>query len=184
MKGRAVEQWDAGYVRVSTDMQVERDALQNQIQALQAYESTQGLKLRLYRDEGVSAKDTDRPDLQRLLADVRAGRVRSVIVTKLDRISRSLADLLDLMRLFEEHGVKFVSLRDNIDTSGPVGRFMLHILGAIAELERAIPAERVAEDMKLRARRGKWNGGLPPYGRRLVNGRLEIIAEEAAVLQR
>src|SRR5581483_11854883 len=184
MKRRVSEQWDAGYVRVSTDMQVERDALQNQIQALESNAVAQGLRLRLYKDEGISAKDTDRPDLQRLLADVRAGRVRSVIVTKLDRISRSLHDLLDLMQLFEQHGVKFISLRDNIDTSGPVGRFMLHILGAIAELERAITAERVAEDMKLRARRGKWNGGMAPYGRRLVDGRLETNAEEAAVLRR
>ncbi|GIW07553.1 MAG: hypothetical protein KatS3mg060_2358 [Dehalococcoidia bacterium] len=184
MKRRAIEQWDAGYVRVSTDMQVERDALQNQVQALEAHGAVQGLTLRLYKDEGISAKDTDRPDLQRLLADVRAGRVRSVVVTKLDRISRSLADLLDLMRLFEAHGVKFISLRDNIDTSGPVGRFMLHILGAIAELERAITAERVAEDMKLRARRGKWNGGLAPYGRRVADGKLEIVPEEAEILHR
>ncbi len=87
-------------------------------------------------------------------------------MTKLDRISRSLAALLDLMKLFEQNAVKFVSLRDNIDTSGPVGRFMLlHVLGAIAELERGITAERVGEDMKLRARRAKWNGGLSPYGR-------------------
>ncbi len=104
MKRRAIEQWDAAYVRVSTDMQLERDALQNQIQALEAHGAVQGDKLRLYKDEGISAKDTDRADLQRLLADVRAGRVRSVVVTKLDRISRSLADLLDLMRLFEAHG--------------------------------------------------------------------------------
>src|SRR5579885_379831 len=164
------ELWDAGYPRVSTDIQVERDALQNQIQALEAYAAAHGLRLRLYPEAGRSAKDTDRPRLQKLLADVRAGRVRSVVVTKLDRISRSLADLLDLMRLFEAHGVKFISLRDNIDTSGPVGRFMLHILGAIAELERAITAERVAEDMKLRAQRGKWNGGVAPYGRRVEDG--------------
>ena len=88
------------------------------------------------------------------------------------------------MKLFEQHAVKFVSLRDNIDTSGPVGRFMLHILGAIAELERGITAERVAEDMKLRARRGKWNGGLSPYGRRLEEGQLKIVPEEAVVLHR
>lgn len=178
------ERWDAGYPRVSTDMQVERDALQNQVQALEAHAAARGLRLRLYREEGVSAKNTDRPALQRLLADVRAGRIRAVIVTKLDRISRSLADLLDLMRFFEEHGVEFVSLRDNIDTSGPVGRFMLHILGAIAELERAITAERVTEDMKLRARRGKWNGGLPPYGRALVDGKLVVVPDEAATLHR
>lgn len=184
MKRRAIEQWDAGYPRVSTDIQVEREALQNQVQALEAYAAAHGLRLRLYPEAGLSAKDTDRPQLQALLADVRAGRVRSVVVTKLDRISRSLADLLDLMRLFEQHGVKFISLRDNIDTAGPVGRFMLHILGAIAELERAITAERVAEDMKLRARRGKWNGGLAPYGRRVADGKLEIVPEEAAVLHR
>ncbi len=182
-KGSA-EQWDAGYPRVSTDIQMERDSLANQEQALDLYAKLHGLSLRLYREEGVSAKDTERPKLQELLADVRAGRVRSVIVTKLDRISRSLRDLLDLMAEFEEHGVKFISLRDNIDTSGPVGRFMLHILGAIAELERGITAERVAEDMKLRAQRGKWNGGLAPYGRRIDDGKLLILPEEGAVLHR
>lgn len=181
---QTVDQWDAGYVRVSADMQMERDALQNQIQALEVYASAQGLALRLYKDEGISAKDTDRPDLQRLLTDVQSGRVRTVLVTKLDRISRYLADLLNLMRLLDAHGVKFVSLRDSIDTSGPVGRFMLHILSAIAELERGITAERVAEDMKLRAERGKWNGGLAPYGRQMVDGRLDIVPEEAAILQR
>jgi site-specific DNA recombinase len=131
----------------------------------------------------VSAKDIERPQLQRLLHDVRAGRVSTVLVTKLDRISRSLHDLLDLMALFEKHGVLFVSLRDNIDTSGPVGRFILHILGAIAELERGITAERVAEDMKLRAKRGKWNGGMAPYGRVLVEGKLVVVPEEAATLR-
>lgn len=183
-KVRQVEQWDAGYPRVSTDMQMERDALQNQIQALEGHARAHGLNMRLYREEGISAKDTDRPALQRLLADVRAGRVRSVTVTKLDRISRSLHDLLDLVKIFEQYEVKFVSLRDNIDTSGPVGRFMLHILGAIAELERGITAERVAEDMKLRARRGKWNGGLAPYGRAMVNGCLITVPEEAEMLRR
>lgn len=138
----------------------------------------------VYRDEGISAKDTERPALQKLIADVRAGRVAMVLVTKLDRISRSLHDLLTLVALFEQAGVKFISVRDNIDTGGPVGRFILHILGAIAELERGITAERVAEDMKLRARRGKWNGGMAPYGRRVVDGQLQTVPDEAAVLRR
>jgi site-specific DNA recombinase len=184
MTRRDREQWDVGYVRVSTEMQIERDALQNQVQALEAYAAAHGLRLHIYKDEGISAKDTNRPELQRLLGDVQSGRVRTVLVTKLDRISRSLADLLDLMRLFEEQGAKFVSLRDSIDTSGPVGRFMLHILGAIAELERGITAERVAEDMKLRARRGKWNGGLAPYGRQVERGQLTIVPDEAELLHR
>jgi site-specific DNA recombinase len=179
-----VDRWVAGYPRVSTDVQMERDSLANQVQALEGYGASRGLTLRMYREEGVSAKDTERPALQQLLADLRAGRVDAVVVTKLDRISRSLHDLLDLMALFEAHAVKFISRRDNIDTSGPVGRLMLHILGAIAELERGILAERVAEDMKLRAQRGKWNGGLAPYGRRLEAGRLTIVPEEASVLQR
>ena len=156
------ERWVAGYVRVSTDVQVERDSLTTQEQGLTAHCQAQGWTLRFYRDEGISAKDTERPALRRLLADVRAGRVAVMLVTKLDRISRCVRDLLDSVALFEAAGVKCVSLRDNIDTSGPVGRFILHILGAIAELERGIMAERVAEDMKLRARRGKWNGGMAP----------------------
>ena len=165
-------------------MQMERDSLENQVQALTAYGTARGVSLRLYREEGVSAKDTERPALKRLLADIQASRVEAVVVTKLDRISRSLRDRLDLMEMFETHGVKFVSLRDNIDTAGPVGRFMLHILGAIAELERGITAERVAEDMKLRAQRGKWNGGLAPYGRQMQDGRLEIVPEEAKTIHR
>lgn len=79
-----VEQWDAGDPRVSTDMQVERDALQNQVQALEGHALAHGLNLRLYKEEGVSAKDTDRPALQALIRDVKAGHVRSVVVTKLD----------------------------------------------------------------------------------------------------
>src|ERR1051326_4063534 len=114
---QAPERYVAGYPRVSTDIQMERDSLANQVQALEAFGvSRGGLPLRLYREEGVSAKDTERPALQHLLADVRAGRIEAVVVTKLDRISRSLHDLLDLMALFEAHGVKFISLRDHIDT--------------------------------------------------------------------
>jgi site-specific DNA recombinase len=183
MRTKSSERFVAGYLRVSTEMQVERESLQNQEQALTAYCQTNDHSLHLYRDEGVSAKDIEQPQLQRLLRDVRAGRVTMVLVTKLDRISRSLHDLLDLMALFEKQNVQFISLRDNIDTSGPVGRFILHILGAIAELERGITAERVAEDMKLRAKRGKWNGGMTPYGRTLVEGKLVTVSQEAAILR-
>lgn len=173
VSARAVARWDASYVRVSTNMRGERNALQNH-----------GLDLRVYPDSGVLAKDSDLPRLQKLRANVPASHGRAVIVTRLDRIGRSAANLLELMRVFEAHGVKLVSLRDNIDTSGPVCRFMLHILGAIAELERGIIAERVAEDMKLRARRGKWNGGLAPYGLDTVDGWLRVVAAVAVALRR
>lgn len=112
-------------MRVSIDMQVERDSLQSQVQALEAYAAAHGLRLRLYPEAGLSANDTARP--QELLAAVRSGRVRSVLVTQLDRITRSLANLLDLMRLFQAHGATFISLRHTIGTSGPVGRFRRHM---------------------------------------------------------
>src|ERR671933_816068 len=143
MTHAVTEQWDAGYPRVSTAIQVERDALQNQIQALEAYAAAHGLRLRLYPEAGVSAKDTDRPRLQELLADVRAGRVRSVVVTKLDRISRSLADLLDLMRLFEAHGEAHALL--GADGTGRAGGAQGQAAGRVGTGDgqaRAAPADQ------------------------------------------
>ena len=112
----------------------------------------------------MSAKDKDRPAFQEMLDDIRKGSIETVVVTKLDRITRSLKDLIFLKEFFEEHGVSFASITQNLDTSTPMGRFSFYILGLVAELEREMTAERVAEDMKNRAKRKKWNGGVVPYG--------------------
>jgi len=149
----------AGYIRVSTEMQVERDSLMNQEEMIAKFARSKRKEYVIYKDAGISAKNKDRPAFQKMLGDIQEGVVETVIVTKLDRITRNLKDLIFLKDFFEEHGVSFVSITQNLDTSTPMGRFSFYILGLVAELEREMTAERVAEDMKGRARRGKWNGG-------------------------
>lgn len=123
-----------------------------------------GKELRIYRDAGISAKNKDRPAFKEMLEDIQKGLIETIVVTKLDRITRNLKDLIFLKDFFEQHGVSFTSITQNLDTSTPMGRFSFYILGLVAELEREMTAERVAEDMKGRARRKKWNGGVVPYG--------------------
>ncbi len=154
----------AGYIRVSTEMQVERDSLINQEEILSGFARVRGKEIKIYKDAGISAKDKDRPAFQEMLSDIRRGLVEAVVVTKLDRITRSLTDLLFLKEFFEEHEIAFISVGQNLDTSTPMGRFSFYVLGLVAQLEREMTAERVAEDMKNRARRKKWNGGVVPYG--------------------
>jgi site-specific DNA recombinase len=117
-----------------------------------------------YREEGRSGKDTDRPELHRLRGDVQAGRLDAVVVTKVDRITRSLLDFYSLTREFEEHGVEFISLGDNIDTSTASGRAMIKLLLVFAELERERTSERTKEKMQARKRQGLHFGGHTPIG--------------------
>ena len=153
------------YIRVSTSMQVDRESLTVQEQRLRDYCTSQGYEIhKVYREEGVSAKDTKRPQLTELLEDIRQHRIQVVLVTKLDRITRSLKDLIGLIEFFQEHDIKLISITQNIDTSGPMGRFMLSLLGAVSQVERELTAERVSEHMHHRALSGKWNGGVVTYG--------------------
>jgi len=154
----------AGYIRVSTEMQAERDSLPNQEERITSFAKARGKAFRIYMDRGISARDKERPALQRLISDIEDGKIDTVVVTKLDRITRSLKDLIYLKELFEKHNVAFISLAETIDSSTPMGRFSFYVLGLVAQLEREVTAERVAEDMKTRARRKKWNGGVIPYG--------------------
>ena len=155
------------YTRVSTTQQVDRDSLGTQEQRLRQYCQAHGYQVyrnKPYQDEGVSAKDTNRPGFEQLMRDIQAGNIQLVIVTRLDRITRSLKDLIQLMEFLHEHDARLVSLTENIDTTGPMGRFVLNLLGSIAQLEREIDSERVSADMHHRASTGKWTGGVVPLG--------------------
>jgi len=155
------------YVRVSTTQQIDRDSLKTQEERLRQYCKAQNYEIyrnKAYKDESISAKDTKRPAFEELRQDIEAGRIQVVIVTRLDRITRSLKDLIELMEFLQQHDVKLISLTENIDTTGPMGRFVLNLLGSIAQLEREIDSERVAADMHHRALSGKWTGGVVPLG--------------------
>jgi len=161
------------YTRVSTEQQVDKESLSTQKALLESYCKTHDFQdFLLYEETGKSAKDTNRPALSKLLQDIRSGKVNSVVVTRLDRITRSIVDLWELIREFHEHNVEFVSLAERIDTEGPAGRFLANILGSLAQFEREIIAKRVTESMHYRALQGKWNGGPVPYGY-TTQGRLQ-----------
>lgn len=155
------------YVRVSTMNQVDRDSLKTQEERLTAFCAANEYDVyRVYKDAGESAKDTNRPALEELLADMKAGLIDVVVVTKFDRISRSVKDFMSLLELFSKTNVQFSSLGESFDTDRAFGRYMRNQLVLIAQLERETTAERVATDMRHRAIKGKWNGGVVPHGYR------------------
>ncbi len=173
----------ACYCRVSTEMQREKESIENQRSRLKQYCGDYSIEPAFYVDDGFSAKDTKRPALTRLIADIKNGEVKAVLVTKIDRITRSIKDLIDLLELFEEHSVSFKSITQPIDTASAMGRGFVRLLGEFAQLEREITSERVSEDMRHRAEKGVWNGGVMPYGYSRLNKKLVINEKEAKNLQ-
>jgi len=123
-----------------------------------------GADLREYKDAGYSGKNTARPDFQRLLKDIKANKIRTLYVYRLDRFSRSVADFSQLWETLQEHGVEFVSVNENFDTKTPMGRAMLQIIMIFAQLERETTAERVKDNYYRRVALGSWPGGPAPYG--------------------
>lgn len=156
------------YIRVSTDAQREEGySIEAQEEMLRGYCVSKGLKkFRIYTDGGFSGSNIDRPQLTRLISDIEADEISHVIVYKLDRLSRSQKDTLYLIEdVLIPHGVSFVSLNENMDTSTPIGRAMLGIMSAFAQLERETIRERTRMGMKERIKSGLWRGGGKiPYG--------------------
>ena len=177
------------YTRVSTDMQAGKDegSLDTQEARLKAFlQSRPGehVVAATFREEGASGKNLDRPALRRLMDSIKRGEVDLVVVTRLDRLSRSLLDFYELHSLFEKHEVRFVSLNETFDTSSPVGRAMLKLVLVFAELEREQTAERTRQAMRARAERGLWNGGAPPLGYDSSgSGHLTVNEDEAALVR-
>src|SRR5262249_1645166 len=122
------------------------------------------------------------PALARLLADITAGHIDCVVVYKVDRLSRSLLDFAQLMALFEEHHVAFVSVTQQFHTATSMGRLVLNVLLSFAQFERELIAERTRDKMAATRRRGQWTGGRPLLGYDLDPGTrtLVINAAEAA----
>lgn len=149
------------YPRVSSHEQVEGYSIGEQIERLTKYcEAMEWEIYKIYTDPGYSGGNTDRPGLQEMLKDVRAGQVQKVVVYKLDRLSRSQKDTMLLIEdEFLAHGVDFVSMSENFDTSTPFGRAMIGILAVFAQLERENIKERTMIGKEARAKEGKWGGG-------------------------
>lgn len=119
---------------------------------------------KIYKDAGYSGKNINRPQFTKLLEDIKSGLVKKVIAYRLDRISRSIADFSQLLIMFDEYNVKFVSATENFDTDTPMGRAMINIVMTFAQLERETIVERVTDNYYYRANNGYWAGGYAPYG--------------------
>jgi DNA invertase Pin-like site-specific DNA recombinase len=174
------------YTRVSTEHGLEQDfnSLDAQYDAAQAYIRSQAhagwtLIRTRYDDGGYSGGSTERPALQRLLADVRVRKVDVIVVYKVDRLTRSLADFAKLVELFDAHGVSFVSVTQQFNTTTSMGRLTLNVLLSFAQFEREVTAERIRDKVAASKRKGLWVGGTVPLGYELKDGKLAIVAEEA-----
>lgn len=163
-----VQKRAAIYIRVSTDAQFEEGySVEAQKEQLTAYCVSKKIKnYEYYIDGGWSGSNIERPEMQRLIHDIKEDEISHVIVYKLDRLSRSQKDTLYLIEdVFNPHGVDFVSLNESMDTATPMGRLMLGILSAFAQLERENIRLRTRMGMKERVKSGLWmGGGRIPFG--------------------
>lgn len=151
-----------GYARVSTDQQADRgislDAQQARIRALATVHE---LDIGETFIDSASASSLRRPELARLLAAVDAGRVRTVIVAKLDRLTRSVRDLADLLDRFERHDVALLSVAESLDTRSAAGRLVLNVMVSVGQWEREAIGERTREALRYKRGRGERTGNLP-----------------------
>lgn len=184
---RFEEKKAAIYVRVSTQYQVDRASLPVQREELINY-AKYALGISdyvIFEDAGYSAKNTDRPDYQQMMARMRTGEFSHLLVWKIDRISRNLLDFSVMYAELKELGVVFVSKNEQFDTSSAMGEAMLKIILIFAELERKTTSERVSAVFVSRANDGIWNGGKVPYGYSYdKEGKTFSIAEDEAKIVR
>lgn len=138
-----------------------------------------------YDDGGFTGANTDRPALQKLLSDIKANKVSCVVVYKVDRLSRSLLDFAELLSLFEQYNVTFVSVTQHFNTQNSMGRLTLNILLSFAQFEREIISERTRDKMAASKKKGKWVGGCIPLGYDLdkENHKLVVNPVEAKIVQ-
>src|ERR1700680_1762861 len=178
------------YTRVSTDhgLDQEFNSLDAQYDAASAYIKSQAhagwtLIRSRYDDGGYSGGSTDRPDLQKLLDDIRARKIDVIVVYKVDRLTRSLADFAKLVELFDAHGVAFVSVTQQFNTTTSMGRLTLNVLLSFAQFEREVTSERIRDKIAASKRKGLWVGGTLPFGYEMKEGKIAIVEEEAELVR-
>ncbi|CEG29604.1 recombinase family protein [Bacillus sp. B-jedd] len=177
----------AVYIRVSTEEQAKEGySISAQKQRLKAYCIAQDWNIAgFYVDEGISAKNMQRDDLQRMLQDIKAGLIDCVLVYRLDRLTRSVLDLYKMLEIFDEYDCKFKSATEVYDTTTAMGRMFITIVAALAQWERENTGERVSMGFHEKTRQGKYPLNFRPYGYdlNLKTGELTINNEEAEVVR-
>ena len=178
------------YTRKSSEEGLEQEfnSLQAQREACEAFIASQRHEgwvcLRAgYDDGGFSGATIDRPALRRLLADITAGRVDTIVVYKIDRLTRSLADFAKIVEVLDARGASFVSVTQQFNTTTSMGRLTLNILLSFAQFEREVIGERIRDKIAASKRKGMWMGGIPPLGYRAQDGKLFVIESEAEIVR-
>lgn len=175
-----------GYVRVSTEDQAKEGlSIPAQKAKIEAYASLNDLELvEIITDEGFSGKNLERPGVQRLLELVRDQNLEGIIVYKLDRLSRSTKDLLRLIEeVFHKGNTRFFSISEQIDTDTAIGKFFLTLMGALAQMERELIAERTKATLDYKKQKGEHLGAVP-YGYTLIEGKLAPKEDEQKILKK
>ena len=186
----ATRQRCAVYTRKSTDEGLDQsfNSLDAQREACAAYVMSQQhegwtLLPDFYDDGGYSGGTMDRPGLRQLLADVKSGRVDVVVVYKIDRLTRSLADFAKIVEVLDEAGASFVSVTQAFNTTTSMGRLTLNVLLSFAQFEREVAAERIRDKVAASKKRGMWMGGPVPLGYLVENRKLLVEPAEAATVR-
>ena len=175
------------YKRVSTAMQIDGYSLDAQRSRMKAYADFNDYEIvGEYEDAGKSGKSIEgRMQFRQMMEDVKSGKdnISYVLVFKLSRFGRNVADVLSTLQVMQDFGVNLICVEDGIDSSKDAGKLMISVLSAVAEIERENIRVQTMEGRIKKAREGKWNGGFAPYGYQLVNGKLEINEEEAVAIR-
>jgi len=175
------------YTRVSTDGQaeVEFNSCETQEIKIRSFISSQNdLEVyKVYSDQGYSGANIDRPAMQEMLDDIRQGKINNVMSYKIDRLTRSPKDFYQLIEVFEQHNVSFISVTERFDTSTPSGRLLRNIMLTFGQFERELISERIRDKMAERAKKGMWNSGTTPFGYRRENKMLIIESKEAEIVR-
>src|SRR3954462_4368511 len=186
-RGDAGRRRCAIYTRKSSEEGLEQEfnSLAAQREACEAYIRSQRhegwvLAKNRYDDGGLSGGNMERPALQTLLADIRAGRIDIVVVYKVDRLTRSLADFARLVEIFDAEGVSFVSVTQQFNTTSSMGRLTLNMLLSFAQFERDVTGERIRNKITASKKKRIWMGGMPPLGYRARDHKLLVVPRESA----
>ena len=175
----------AVYVRKSTEkgLELEFNSLHNQEDARRSYIMSQAFNnweyFKTYTDGGISGGTMERPALKQMLEDIRQGLIQTVVVYKVDRLSRSIMDFHNMMKEFDKHGCNFVSITQAFDTSTSMGKLTLNMLLSFAQFEREVSSERVRDKIRASKAKGLWTGGISKLGYDIKDKKLVINQVEA-----
>ena len=180
----------AVYTRKSSEEGLEQEfnSLQAQREACEAFIKSQRHEGWVclpdgYDDGGLSGATMERPALQQLLAEIQAGRVDIVVVYKVDRLTRSLADFAKIVEILDAKSASFVSVTQQFNTTTSMGRLTLNVLLSFAQFEREVTGERIRDKIAASKKKGMWMGGVPPLGYRACDGKLVVVDKEAEILR-